>query len=113
MTKIKFIKTAKPRELPGNKTVILLGGCIMANMSYCRFFNTNHNLRDCLSALNPCENEYEICEDEVQVGIKMFEMFLDYCQETGIIDEYNEKAIPKVFEEHNAAIREGDGIVEK
>ena len=78
----------------------------MANMSYCRFSNTRQNLSDCLTALDPCENEYEISRDEVQEGIKMFEMFLDYCQEAGIIDEYDEEAIPKEFEEHNAAVKE-------
>ena len=81
----------------------------MANMSYCRFRNTAQDLRDCLDALDPYENEYEINKEETQAGIRMFENFLGYCQDIGLIDEYDRDGIARHFEEHNAAIKANKG----
>ena len=78
----------------------------MANMSYCRFRNTAGDLNDCLNALDPYENEYEISAEEVRAGVRMFENFLDYCADIGIIEEYDRADIAKHFDETNAAIRE-------
>jgi DNA primase len=77
----------------------------MANMSYCRFRNTAENVKDCLNALDPNENEYEITSEEVQAGRQMFIDFLEYCGATGIIEEYSVPAINGVFDECNAFIR--------
>lgn len=81
----------------------------MANMSYCRFRNTAGDLNDCLNALDPYENEYEISRDEVQAGVRMFEKFLGYCMDVGIIEEYDRDRIAAHFEETNATIRENKG----
>ena len=77
----------------------------MANMSYCRFHNTKLALQDCLTALDPYENEYEISDDEVRDGIRMFEHFLGYCMDVGIIDEYNIEEVKQHFEAHNEEVR--------
>jgi hypothetical protein len=81
----------------------------MANMSYCRFRNTAGDLNDCLTALDPYENEYEISEEEVRAGVRMFDMFLDYCQCIGLIEEYDRDRIAEHFKETNAAICENKG----
>ena len=81
----------------------------MANMSYCRFRNTAQALQDCLTALDPYENEYEIDGEELRAGIRMFENFLGYCQDIGLIDEYDGDGITRYFEETNATIRESKG----
>ena len=78
----------------------------MANMGYCRFRNTAQDLRGCLNALGPYENEYEISTEEVRAGIRLFESFLDYCRDVCIIDDYDRDAISRHFEETNATIRE-------
>ena len=48
----------------------------MANMSYCRFHNTNIDLGDCLDALDDCEvlskSEFDACKD-------LFRKFIDFC----------------------------------
>lgn len=59
----------------------------MGNMSYCRFHNTNIDLYDCLSALDDgdelSEHEYEKCVD-------MFNLFVGFLIDNGIIDEDEE-----------------------
>ena len=54
----------------------------MANMSYCRFHNTRSDLNDCLEALR---EDKLLSEDEAKAGRRMFEEFLEFCQENFII----------------------------
>ena len=58
----------------------------MANMSYCRFHNTNIDLGDCLDALDDCEvlskSEFDACKD-------LFRKFIDFCYNEGIIEDDN------------------------
>ena len=77
----------------------------MSNMSYCRFNNTELDLSDCLNALDVEENEYKISENEVKCGVRMFEEFLNYCEEQGIITEYNSDQIEAVFKNHNEEVK--------
>lgn len=65
-------------------------------MSYCRFENTVKDLRDCLVAIDDKEISNE---NEKNIAEGMFAMFLEHCQEYGIIDEYNEGAIEQMIEE--------------
>ena len=56
----------------------------MANMSYCRFHNTNMDLRDCLEAL---EDGSELSTDEFVACKNMFRKFIDFCYDEGIIED--------------------------
>lgn len=56
----------------------------MANMSYCRFHNTNIDLWDCLEALR---DEKELSEDEYRACGNLFRNFIDFCYEEGIIED--------------------------
>ena len=56
----------------------------MANMSYCRFQNTNIDLRDCLEAL---EDGSELSTDEFIACKNMFRKFIDFCCDEGIIED--------------------------
>jgi ribosome assembly protein YihI (activator of Der GTPase) len=59
----------------------------MANMSYCRFHNTQIDLEDCLDALRDGEtlskSEFEKCQ-------QLFNSFVDYLEEEGIIEDDGE-----------------------
>lgn len=55
----------------------------MANMSYCRFHNTNIDLRDCLDAIKSGE---ELSDDEMNCCRKLFGQFIDFCYDIGILD---------------------------
>jgi len=74
-------------------------------MSYCRFYNTNHAINDCLTSLDPDMNEYELSAEEEQVGIKMFKSFLEYCIDKEIIQDYDVARIVSVFEEHRSEVK--------
>lgn len=67
----------------------------MANMSYCRFHNTNLDLGDCLDALECGEtlsnNEFIACQD-------MFRRFIDFCCNEGIIEDENGELDEKLEE---------------
>ena len=56
----------------------------MANMSYCRFHNTNIDLWDCLEALR---DEKELSEDEHRACGNLFRSFIEFCWEEGIIED--------------------------
>ena len=56
----------------------------MANMSYCRFHNTNIDLEDCLEALRDGK---ELSEDEHRACGNLFRNFIDFCCEEGIIED--------------------------
>ncbi len=67
----------------------------MANMSYCRFQNTRSDLNDCLEALS---RDKFMSEDEAKAGRWMFEEFLNFCRENGIIDGYDGDEIRTLFD---------------
>lgn len=54
----------------------------MINMSYCRFYNTNLALIECLDALN---DERSLSEDEFNACKRLFENFIDFCCDDGIV----------------------------
>ena len=56
----------------------------MANMSYCRFHNTNIDFEDCLGAL---EDGDELSTDEFIACKNMFRKFIDFCCDEGIIED--------------------------
>ena len=56
----------------------------MANMSYCRFHNTNMDLGDCLEAL---EDGVELSIDEFIACKNMFRKCIDFCCDEGIIED--------------------------
>lgn len=56
----------------------------MPNMSYCRFTNTRNDLSDCLDALRDSD---ELSEEEAKAARWMFEDFIDFLWEEGIIEE--------------------------
>lgn len=65
------------------------------NMSYCRFYNTRDDLEECLDAIR---EEKRISEEEARAGRWMFDDFLDFCRENGIIDSYDTEAVRDLFD---------------
>ena len=59
----------------------------MANMSYCRFRNTEIDLEDCLDALNMQE---ELSREEFEACKGMFNRFINFCYDEGIIEDDGE-----------------------
>lgn len=61
----------------------------MANMSYCRFHNTEMDLADCLDAIQDGEI---LSKEEFYSCKKMFKNFIEFCCDYGIIeeDDFNE-----------------------
>lgn len=58
------------------------------NMSYCRFHNTVIDIRDCLDALR--YDEEKLSEEEMFACRELFETFIDFCYDNGILEEdYN------------------------
>lgn len=68
----------------------------MANMAYCRFQNTEIDLQDCLDNLN--ERNIE-SEEEKQAAKDLFINFLEYCEEEGIISDFNRNRIDNLIAE--------------
>lgn len=66
----------------------------MANMSYCRFHNTRLDLGDCLDALSDGEH---LSRSEKRSGCLMFNEFLDFCQNNGIIDDFDAETVENLF----------------
>ncbi len=66
----------------------------MANMSYCRFHNTRLDLGDCLDALTDGDN---LSSSERRYGRLMFNEFLDFCRDNGIIDSFDAEAVEDLF----------------
>lgn len=54
----------------------------MANMSYCRFHNTEMDLRDCINALN---NREELSMEEERAARRMIGMMVDFLVDQRII----------------------------
>ena len=58
----------------------------MANMSYCRFENTEIALNECLNALDEAiDGENELSEDEYMACRRLFKTFVNYLYENDII----------------------------
>lgn len=68
----------------------------MANMSYCRFRNTRADLEDCLDSLRALN---DLSEEETRAGKNMFDDFLYFCRDVGIIADYDRDAIMDLFDE--------------
>lgn len=56
----------------------------MANMSYCRFRNTASDLDDCLETLLDGES---LSEEEHKACSRMFQEFISFCCNEGIIED--------------------------
>lgn len=66
----------------------------MANMSYCRFHNTRLDLEDCIEALR---NEERLSSDEAKAGRHLFDDFLSFCVDQGIIDSFDSEEVEILF----------------
>lgn len=66
----------------------------MANMSYCRFHNTRFDLEDCIEALR---NEERLSPDEARAGRNLFDEFLSFCMEQGIIASFDREEVKTLF----------------
>lgn len=66
----------------------------MANMSYCRFQNTRADLEDCLDALR---SEKSLSNYEAMAGRHLFDEFLSFCRDQGIIDSYDREEVEILF----------------
>lgn len=73
----------------------------MVNMSYCRFENTGLALNECLDALDSYESE--LSRSEMKKGVRMFEHFLHFCYNEGIIEGFDEDRIREMFQERQDA----------
>ena len=67
----------------------------MSNMSYCRFTNTRSDLNDCLDAIR---EDKRLSDVEAKAGRWMFDDFLSFCREYGIIDSYDEQTLRDLFD---------------
>lgn len=68
----------------------------MSNMSHCRFNNTQIDLEECLNAIE--EQKIESLY-EANKAKRMFEQFLGYCQDQGIIDGYDEDIVNEIIDD--------------
>ena len=66
----------------------------MSNMSYCRFHNTRLDLEDCIEALR---NEECLSSDEAKAGRHLFDDFLSFCKDQGIIEDFDQGEIDTLF----------------
>ena len=56
----------------------------MVNMSYCRFNNTNLAVSECLDAI---QNGGKLSDAEMDSCKQMFRSFIDFCCNSGIIED--------------------------
>ncbi len=68
----------------------------MANMIDCRFTNTRYDMEDCLDALR---EEKRLSDFEMRAGRNMFRDILEFCQEQGIIDAFDDEMLENLFVE--------------
>jgi len=68
----------------------------VANMSYCYFRNTRRDMNDCLDALR---DEKSLSAVEVHAGRNMFLEILEFCQEQGIVDAFDDEMVRDLFAE--------------
>lgn len=73
----------------------------MANMSYCRFYNTSNDVYDCLGAIDEIQDGSisKLSENEANAGESMFRAILDFCRDMEIIDEYDGGRLTELFNE--------------
>ena len=69
----------------------------MSNMSYCRFYNTKSDLVNCLYAIDNWDGN-ELSEEEARAGKRMFRMFLSFCADHYIIENYDMSEVEKMFD---------------
>lgn len=65
----------------------------MSYMSYCKFEGTKHELAICLDDVMEHINEeaqYEVSDHEIEHFKQMIYVFVEFLQETEIIDEYGD-----------------------
>lgn len=67
----------------------------MSNMSYCRFTNTRSDLNDCLDAIR---EDKRLSDVEARAGRWMFDEFLSFCLEYGIINSYDQENLRTLFD---------------
>lgn len=60
----------------------------MVNMNYCRFNNTKIALNECLEAIQCGE---KLSDDEMKCCKQMFRSFIDFCYESGIIEDEDDE----------------------
>ena len=71
----------------------------MANMSYCRFHNTEIDLDECLDALDyELDEDNKLSEEEAKAAKRMFKRFLDFCKDEELIEDYNTEAIDRMID---------------
>lgn len=58
----------------------------MVNMSYCRFYNTNLALAECLDALG---EGYSLSKEEFDSCKRIFKNFIEFCCNEGIVEDEN------------------------
>lgn len=68
----------------------------MSNMSYCRFQNTSGDVVECLDALN---EQKPLSSDEYHAAVGMFDAILFFCQEVGIIENFDRGRIRECLSE--------------
>lgn len=68
----------------------------MSNMSYCRFQNTSSDVMVCLNALN---EQRPLSGDEYYAAVGMFDAILFFCQEVGIIEDFDRSHIREYLSE--------------
>ena len=62
----------------------------MANMSYCRFRNTNIDMEDCIDALKEIEyDDEEISEEEAESCVEMFDSIIEYLDGEGLLKNFD------------------------
>lgn len=77
----------------------------MANMSYCRFYNTLHDLQDCQSAIEDfIQNEEDVISSEEER--RCAKRLIETCRE--IAENFEESDIDRVFEALNQDSEEED-----
>lgn len=69
----------------------------MANMRYCRFRNTEQDVRECIEAL---EEGDTISEDEAVAAMNMFVRVLDFCKSEGIIPHWDGMRLEDMLNDH-------------
>lgn len=66
----------------------------MSNMSYCRFHNTRLDLQDCLDAIS---DDGTISKEEARAGRHLFDDFLSFCRDNGIIESFDAETVDAIF----------------
>lgn len=67
----------------------------MANMSYCRFNNTQLDMMDCINAIQEGQN---ISDEEKRKARMMFDQIATFMIECGAIDSYDDQAMNDVID---------------